>query len=217
MTLKLLGMTHNNGSKLMPSNEETEPYFQMKLIKELNEDFRKDTPPDFRIGKIVRGNTLKRGMKLSASYSKVNEGTDYIEVLGFTGNDEKYGEGGVKYNSVQEIFRVTRGVSNLKQLEQHDNKNEYGYHHYMVARDIDPTSTVKGETGAWYYIFEGRWSRGSGAEPLSFRELNFAPKKEEPVQNKRPYTSRRSVRSSKMSRRYAPFRDNSRRNTRRGR
>ena len=59
-------------------------------------------------------------MKLSASYSKVNEGTDYLEVLGFTGNDQKYGEGGVKYNSVQEIFRVTRGVSTLKQLEELD-------------------------------------------------------------------------------------------------
>lgn len=194
----------------------------MKLIKELNEDFRNNPPADFRIGKIVRGNTLKRGMKLSASYSKVNEGTDYLEVLGFTGNDQKYGEGGVKYNSIQEIFRVTRGVSTLKQLEEHDNKNEYGYHHYMVARDIDPNSTAKGEEGAWYYIFEGRWSRGSGAEPLSFRELNFAPKKKpaapKPVQQERPYTSRDSVRSSKMSRRYNPFRDNSRRNTgRRGR
>ncbi len=189
----------------------------MKLIKELNEDFRDNTPPNFRIGKIVRGNTLKRGMKLSASYSKVNEGTDYIEVLGFTGNDQKYGEGGVKYNSVQEIFRVTRGVSTLKQLEQHDDKNEYGYAHYMVARDIDPTADKKGEEGAWYRIFKGRWSRGSGAEPLSFRELNFTPKREpKPVRPERPYTSR-GVRSNKMSQRYNSFRDNSRRNTRRTR
>ena len=192
----------------------------MKLIKELNEDFRDDTPPNFRIGKMVRGNMLKRGMKVSASYSSVNEGTDYIEVLGFTGNDQKYGEGGVKYNSVKDMFRANR-VNSLKHLEQKDDQNEYGFHHYMVARDIDPAADKKGDEGPWYYIFKGRWCRGSGAEPLSFKELSFAPKKEpkpeRPTMQERPYSRRQNIRSNKMSRRYSPFRDNSRRNTRRGR
>jgi len=134
-------------------------------------------PEGYRVGKQIRGNRLKRGMKLAAFYSRHNEGVDYIEVLGFTGNHEKYGEGGVKYNSVQDIFRAHRGISTLKALEASDNEKEYGYSHYMCARDIDPKSNATGQDreGCWYYLFGGRWSRGSGAEPLSFYEIQFAP------------------------------------------
>ena len=144
--------------------------FEMPM-KGFNPGWRDDHPSGFRVGKIVRGNMLKRGMKLSAAYSLHNEGTDYIEVLGFTGNKEKYGEGGVKYNSVKDIFRAHRGVASLKQLYELDRQNEYGYQHYLCAKDLN-----KGDTGCWYYLNDkGRWCRGSGEEPLSFRELNFAP------------------------------------------
>jgi len=40
----------------------------------------------------------------------------------------------------------------------------------MVARDLED-----GKEGPWYYLFNGRWSRGSGAEALTFREVGFAP------------------------------------------
>ena len=133
----------------------------------LNEDFREEIKPQFRIGKMVRGNTLKRGMKLAAFYNAVNEGVDYIEVLGFTGNDQKYGEGGVKYNSAKHMLQAN-SVKTLKHLETKDNTREYGYHHYMVAKDLE-----EGNEGPWYYLYNGRWSRGSGAEALSFKELGF--------------------------------------------
>jgi len=228
------GWNIDEGSNYLIGMEEASRYLQNNKVRlqinrkikerlrnqKLNEAkyYRGYDRDNFRVGKKVKSNDIRRGMKLAIGQGRGDYLPLYVEVLGFTGNDQKYGEGGVKYNSVQEIFRVTRGVSNLKQLEQHDSKNEYGYAHYMIARDIDPTSTIKGEEGAWYHIHKGRWSRGSGSEPLSFRELNFTPKREKPpVQSKRPYTSRGSVRSSKMSRRYNPSRDSSRRNTRRGR
>ena len=94
-------------------------------MKGMVQDFRNQHPSGFRVGKPIRGNMLKRGMKLAATYSKVNEGIDYIEVLGFTGNNEKYGEGGVKYNSVKDIFRAHRGISSLKALEASDSQNEH--------------------------------------------------------------------------------------------
>lgn len=151
--------------------------FEMPM-KGWNPNWREEHPAGFRLGRQIRGNMLKRGMKLAAVYSKVNEGIDYIEVLGFTGNNEKYGEGGVKYNSVKEIFRAHRGISSLKALEASDNEKEYGYGHYLCARDLNPDPDTREEhkQGCWYYLFEGRWCRGSGAEPLSFYELNFAPK-----------------------------------------
>jgi len=54
----------------------------MKLLRELvyENAFRTRLRPQFRIGKMVRGNQLKRGMKLAASYKQHNEGTDFIEV-----------------------------------------------------------------------------------------------------------------------------------------
>lgn len=159
-----------------------EVILEMPMKGMLGSGWRDDHPSGFRVGKVVRGNMLKRGMKLSASYSLYNEGIDYIEVLGFTNNKEKYGEGGVKYNSVKDIFRAHRGVASLKQLYELDQQSEYGYSHYMCVRDISPDERSRGmgdeddRQGCWYYLNEkGRWCRGSGMEPLSFRELNFAP------------------------------------------
>lgn len=144
----------------------------MKLLRELvyESAFRTRVRPQFRIGNPIRGNLLKRGMKVAASYNSTNQGTDYVEILGFTNNKAKYGESGVQFNSVKDIFRSLRGVSSLKGLEEYDDKNEYGYSHYMVVRDLED-----GQSGPWYYLYKGRWSRGSGAEALSFREIGFAP------------------------------------------
>lgn len=147
------------------------PTFKEFLINEAKyAGWKEPTETDFEYGRKVRGNTLKRGMLLAAYYNNFNEGTDFIEILGVTGNDQKYGEGGVKYNSVKECFQAN-GVRSLKQLEEKDSENEYGYGHYLVAKDL-----IRGESGAWYYLFEGRWSRGSGAEALSFTEIHYVPK-----------------------------------------
>lgn len=112
--------------------------------------------------KPVRGNTLKAGMLLLATYNQFNTGADLVEVLGFTDTDVAYGEGGVVFKDVKDVFKK-EGVSSLKALEIKQNLNEYGHHTYMVVRDVDG-----GDSGARYYLFEGRWSRGSGAEALSF-------------------------------------------------
>lgn len=146
----------------------------MKLAQIIErKEFRTDrTPKGFRIGKIIRANELKRGMKVAAAYKQYNTGVDYIEILGISGNRQPYGEGGVHYNSVQDVFRAHRGIATLKQLYDNDNQNEYGYWHHLCARDL-----TDGRTGCWYYLNEkGRWCRGSGMEELSFRELHFVPR-----------------------------------------
>ena len=131
-------------------------------------------PTDFRIGKNVRSNMIRRGMMLAAPHKNFgNEFTDYVEVLGFTGNDQKYGEGGVKYNSAKEMYKANN-VTGLKALEAKDDENEYGYAHYMYLRDLKDNSQ-----GAWFYIFEGRWVRGSGADRVTFFELERIPKEPE--------------------------------------
>jgi len=112
--------------------------------------------------KNIQGRTLSKGMVVLGSYNAYNQGADLYEVLGFTSDEDKYGEGGVKFDSVKDLFKYY-GVKSLRALEELQNQNTYGYSSYMMVRDLHD-----GDEGAWFYIFEGRWCRGSGAEPLSF-------------------------------------------------
>lgn len=159
--------------QLGPKSTKTmKPTFKEFLINEAKyAGWRQPQETDFEFGRAVRGNTLKRGMLLAAEYNRFNQGIDYIEILGITGNEQKYGEGGVKYNSVKECFQAN-GVRSMKQLEEKDGELDYGYGHYIFAKDL----LRENESGPWYYLFEGRWSRGSGAEPLSFTEIHYVPK-----------------------------------------
>ena len=109
----------------------------------------------------LQGRSLKKGMTVLAAHAYGN--THPYEILGVTGTEERYGEGGVKYDSVKAALKAS-GVRSLSELEMKDDENEYGHGHYLVVRDL-----VSGETGSWFYLFKGRWSIGSGAQPLSFR------------------------------------------------
>ena len=122
----------------------------------------KDILESYTAQRNIQGRTVAKGMVVLASYNAYNQGANLYEVLGFTGDDHKYGKGDVMFDSVKDIFKHY-GVKSLKVLEELQNKNEYGKSSYMVVRDLH-----SGDEGAWFYIFEGRWCRGSGAEPLSF-------------------------------------------------
>lgn len=147
-----------------------------------------NAPKGYQIGNPVRGNMLSKGMKLAASYNQYNHGTDFVEVVGVTGNDTEYGEGGPKFDSVKEALQ-SHGVRSLKALEELDRQSDkdrgYGHHTYLCVKEIKPDGT-EGESGCWYYLFEGRWARGSGAEKLSFRVLEPAPVEDEDSFEERP-------------------------------
>lgn len=113
-------------------------------------------------GKSVRHTDLKKGMVVLASHDKYNQGAEIYEILGFTGSEKQYGDGGVKFDSIKDVMN-TEGVKTLKELEDKQNKNKYGFHTYMVVKDLNTN-----ESGPWFYLFEGKMSYGSGAEPLSF-------------------------------------------------
>lgn len=117
----------------------------------------------FAKGKLT-GRQLKNGQVVLASYNKYNQGADVVEILGFTDNTEKYGEGGVAFYSVDEVMKA-KGVKTLGELETLP-RDEYGQDIYVVVRDLK-----SGESGPWYYLCEKRWSYGSGAEALSFVEV----------------------------------------------
>lgn len=125
---------------------------------------------NFKATKSIKSTELKPGDIFMGSYNQVNQGANIYEFLGITDDSTKYGEqfeknGKIAFKTVKECLKYYK-VSSLKALEDLQDKNEYGYHSYMCVKDL-----IDGDEGAWFYLFRGRWSRGSGAEPLSFTLL----------------------------------------------
>lgn len=129
-----------------------------------------------KLGKNLTHKSLKAGMKVVACYDCFNFGIDAVEILGVTGNDHEYGQGGVEFQSVKDMLNHY-GVTRLLTVEDEVDaksvkKNGWGFHTYLYARDLEPTNDPNAfDEGPWYYLYRGHWSRGSGAEALSFIEL----------------------------------------------
>lgn len=117
---------------------------------------------EYKTIRSIAHTDLAKGMIVLASYKSTNQGAQVYEVLGFTDDNEKHGTGGVKFSSVKDLLKA-KGVKTLEELNKLQDKNEYGYHSNMVAKDLDDK-----DQGPWFYLYNGFWSRGSGAEKLSF-------------------------------------------------
>ena len=128
--------------------------------------------------KTITSKQLVAGMKINATYYNCSiERSDDYEFLGFTDDKVAYGEGAkVSFKSSKELLKHYN-VKTMKELEKLQDENEYGYSSRMVVKDLKT-----GEIGPWFYLFEGRWCRGSGADKLSFKLIE--EKKEEPKKEK---------------------------------
>ena len=102
----------------------------------------------------VKGSQLAKGMIVLATYSSTNQGTDLYEILGIADDDTEE----VKYASVKEAMKVNN-LMTLKAMEDIEEKKPFR----LVVKNLEDNTS-----GAWFYLFQGRWSRGSGAEKLSF-------------------------------------------------
>ena len=127
---------------------------------------RKGRVRKFVVERRIKTTSLKKGMIVAASYNRYNQGMDIYEFLGVTDDMSKYGEHPKKvFSSVRECLKFYN-VKTLKQLEDLQSTTEYGKASYLLVKDLE-----SGKSGPWFYLFKGRWSRGSGAEPLSFAKL----------------------------------------------
>lgn len=129
---------------------------------------------EYKAVKAVKVSELTPGMLVLGAYNKYNQGIDLYEFLGFTDDTTKYGDqfekhGKIAFKTAKEMLKHYK-VKTFKELEELQRKNEYGYGSYMCMRDVESN-----ETGAWFYLFKGRWTRGSGAEPLSFTQVKEVP------------------------------------------
>lgn len=119
---------------------------------------------------VVSGNALKKGDIVTGSYNHYNQGMDLYEILGVTDRDDEK----PNYDSVKAVMQKY-GVSSLKGIEELDNGDKI----YLVVRDLED-----GDEGAWFYVFKGRWCRGSGAEALTFTRAVEVGKEEEKPKEK---------------------------------
>ncbi len=112
----------------------------------------------------LTGVALSKGQIVLAAYNEYNQGADVYEILGFNLGGKNEDE--VVFSSVKELLSHA-GYKSLAALDA------AGGDARMVVKDLD-----SGESGGWFYIYKGRWARGSGAEKLSFI---LAKKVEEPA------------------------------------
>lgn len=134
----------------------------VKDFKNGKETYEFKNGDTYKFVKSVASNKLEKGMVVMASYNSSNQGAQIYEIKGFTDSVEKYGESGVKFDSINDVFKANK-VTSLKALMDLEDKNEYGRHTYMVIKDLEDQSE-----GAWFYLYKGSWVRGSGAEKLTF-------------------------------------------------
>lgn len=101
---------------------------------------------------------LKAGMIVLAAYNDYNQGAQLYEIQGVTSGKEHHGvnDETPHYASVREM------LEDLDAGDLNDVENE-GWAPRLVVKDLED-----GDSGAWFYIHEGEWVRGSGAEKLLF-------------------------------------------------
>lgn len=103
----------------------------------------------------VKSTQLQVGMNVLVSYSGHNQGVEAVHIDSFILN---VNGGQVHANSLKELANYS-GVKTLAELEKLGEVR-------LQVMDLESR-----DSGDWYYLFKGRFRRGSGAEALSFYTL----------------------------------------------
>ena len=130
----------------------------------------------FRFLSPITYRSMQAGQLYGDSYHATNAGYDVFTFLGYSDMDGKHGEGGVKFQTIQEVFQKykVRGLNELSEkcdrlAKRRYPTDSYGHDIYMWEEFVtSEDSSLKEKPGGYYYIFNGRWCRGSGAEALTF-------------------------------------------------
>lgn len=127
----------------------------------------------YKFARSLTANNLEKGMKLGASYSATNSGIDYVELLGVYAlhediqHDEEHLKHEHLHHSVKEALERLDAPSLARVRVGHKS-----YAIRLLVKDLEPAPAGRAQDfGDWYYLYNGRFCRGSGAEPLSFFEI----------------------------------------------
>lgn len=144
-------------------------WLKSRQAKELVDKFRAgQTTADladgtkFKAVKSIKATSLVAGMMIMASYNSSNQGASLYLFKGVTG-----AEGGddVKYGSVKEAM-ADAGVKTIKELELKADEGDGDSGYRLVVKDLE-----NGHEGGFFYLYKGRYVRGSGAEALTLTQV----------------------------------------------
>lgn len=127
----------------------------IQAFKDGEETFELKNGDEYKAAGRTTGSQLKKGDIVFAVHDQHNTGAELYQIIGF-GKDST-----VKYDSVKAAYAGT-GVKTLKALEAFNDKNPKDEVR-LIVKDLND-----GDQGDFFYVSQGRWSYGSGAEPLSF-------------------------------------------------
>lgn len=105
---------------------------------------------------FVEHDALKKGDVVACFYDDTNQGVDFVEILGITVDENELHP---EFDSVDDALRA-HDCKDLATAEEKDVDLK------LVVKNIET-----GTSGAWYYIYQGVFCRGSGAEILDFFDL----------------------------------------------
>jgi hypothetical protein len=118
------------------------------------------------LGSPVKVANMKVGHKYFACYSNNRQYFHELFTLtGFSDAESKYGKSGPVFDNIKEV-KSKYGLKTMKDFSEMDSRNgrEYGQMIYMCGK------WANGDEGCFYYPSGGAWSRGSGADRLTFYE-----------------------------------------------
>ena len=124
----------------------------VKAFKQGKETYEFDDGRTYKFTKKILGSKLEKGQFVLADYNSSNQGAHVYEIKGLTDQENEK----VNFDSVKDVLKKY-DVASLKALENVTNDV------HLVVKDLE-----SGDEGAWFYLYNGRWSRGSGAEALTF-------------------------------------------------
>ena len=151
--------------------------FEMAKAREFSSGFMKDKKStklanEFKRGKgtfelsdgrvfkgsgVIAPTQLKKGHIVLASYNQYNQGAQLYEILGLTKGDGNSTDEDVYFDSVQQMLDAY-DADTLEDVEENAHADPH-----LVVKDLEDKTS-----GPWFYIYEGEWVRGSGAEKLTF-------------------------------------------------
>lgn len=96
------------------------------------------------------------------SYSAFNSGYDVFEFYGYSSTDDAPAP---EYETIEQVYQKfgVRSLRALEELKHQRGRGEVDFRMWTKQNDIG--------LGGYYYISNGRWCRGSGAEPLTFWQV----------------------------------------------
>lgn len=124
----------------------------VQAFKKGKETYDMPNGDKYKLTKKVSSLDLTRGMIVLASYDATNQGAQVYEIKNIIDSEHKEG-----HKSVKDMLKK-HGVTKLGALEDKEPR--------LVVKDLED-----GEEGDWFYEYKGAWVRGSGAERLSFRQV----------------------------------------------